>query len=137
MKKTKLDEMLVEFAAIYRQKLSQYALDIYVEALAEYNIDEISKAIEELAKTCKFFPVPAEFIEKLAGEPARALLGHEKLEAAGLRKTLNRTISVREYLNHREDLVAEAAKLPKRREMTAQEYDAWIIAEYAKMEGQK
>lgn len=47
--------------------LSERAIDIYFDTLREYPIDLVINGIKQCNKTCKFFPRPADIIEKIDG----------------------------------------------------------------------
>lgn len=47
--------------------LTEKTIELYFNTLIEYAIDYIIPAIQECNKTCKFFPRPADIIEKIEG----------------------------------------------------------------------
>lgn len=63
--KTEVLKLLAGLSEVYDKPLSEMALDIYWNALKEYSLDEVKRAVNNIVQTHKYatFPKPAEFIE--------------------------------------------------------------------------
>lgn len=63
--KPKLFELLAGLSEIYDKSLSESVLDIYWNALKDYSLEDVKKAVNNIVATHKYatFPKPAEFIE--------------------------------------------------------------------------
>ena len=69
----KFRENMAIFGAIFDKKIPIQYFDIYWEVLKPYNDKECVLAFGKVVKTCKFFPKPADLIEKLEeGKPQAA-----------------------------------------------------------------
>lgn len=62
--KPKLFELLAGLSEIYDKSLSETVLDIYWNALKDYSLEDVKKAVNNIVQTHKYatFPKPAEFI---------------------------------------------------------------------------
>src|SRR5262245_13750199 len=60
---------LTVLAEVFHEALSDVRLEGYWKALDDLSINEIRSASRHAARTCKFFPKPAELREALMGTP--------------------------------------------------------------------
>jgi len=69
----KFVELLAGLGEIFDKKISKVFIEIYWEALKEYSLDDIKKAVNNIIKTHVYatFPKPAQFIEYI--EPSEEL----------------------------------------------------------------
>jgi hypothetical protein len=59
-------DKIASMAVLYGQAQTQQRITMYVELLAKYDCFSISRALDEIAVTSKFFPSLAEIIENIA-----------------------------------------------------------------------
>lgn len=59
---------LIELGELYDVTLTESKLLLYFEALSEADLDFVLGAILQAARTCKFFPKPAELITLIRGD---------------------------------------------------------------------
>jgi len=67
----KFSELLFGLGEMYNQKFSQIVVDLYYNALKNYDFEQINKAAQDCIKTHKYssMPKPAHFIEMIDGDP--------------------------------------------------------------------
>lgn len=68
--KKRILQLLLATAEVLRGELSEPAQEMYLSVLMQYDDDEITKALNECVRECRFFPVPADIIERIEGTPA-------------------------------------------------------------------
>jgi hypothetical protein len=59
---------LAAAGVIHNREVSEFLIDVYIEALKGYDISDCTKALSRLIKTSKFMPKPADIIEVLEGD---------------------------------------------------------------------
>jgi hypothetical protein len=65
--KKKILQLLLATAEVLRGELSEPAQEMYLSVLMQYDEDQITKALNECVRECRFFPVPADIIERIEG----------------------------------------------------------------------
>lgn len=91
--RTEFEIILIALAEIHDKTLSPPQLDLYFNALADFDIATIRKIANNLAKTSKFFPKPADFREQiLPNLDAQASLAWDKLYTAFINAGVYRSV---------------------------------------------
>lgn len=68
---------------LFDKALSEHTVSLYWEALKDYSDQDIMKAFNVAAKSCRFFPKPVDLIECIDGEKSdKSLLAWEKVYKA-------------------------------------------------------
>ncbi len=66
--------------AIERKKPNDETIKLYFHLLADYDLEDVLKALMQTAVSCRFFPKPVEIIEHISGsQDEKALLAWERL----------------------------------------------------------
>lgn len=68
---TILANELRTLALIFNHDTTKEVIQAYVRVLSKYNFDATKKAIAWAVENCKFFPKPAELIERISPAPTR------------------------------------------------------------------
>jgi hypothetical protein len=63
------NESLTVIAEAFDMKLSPQRINLYFEALADFDWSQVERALGRAIKTCKFFPKVAEILELIEGSP--------------------------------------------------------------------
>ena len=76
-------EYLTGLAEALKGKLSEMKIKIYFEALKDIPLEGFKQAVSNIARTSKFFPVPAEIREAIFGRPEdQAVIAVDKIQGA-------------------------------------------------------
>ena len=59
---------LAAAGVIHNREVSEFLIDVYLEALKGYDMGECTQALNRLIKTSKFMPKPADILEALEGD---------------------------------------------------------------------
>lgn len=99
--KRKVFGELVVLSAIFEAEKTKQVLNSYVEALAEFDYQEISEALTWATKNCKWFPKPCELIERISPKPQRVDADYEAGEIISCinRFGIYRSLEVMNYLS--------------------------------------
>ena len=62
---TRLSSMLIATSGLYGTNLSPGAILLYIESLKDLEYEDVSKAMSDHIRESKFFPKPAEIIERI------------------------------------------------------------------------
>jgi hypothetical protein len=72
---------LAAAGVIHNREVSEFLIDVYLEALKGYDISDCTQALNRLIKTSKFMPKPADILEALEGDThAQALTAWPEVE---------------------------------------------------------
>jgi len=75
------NKIFTPLGIIFEKSVSKELVKIYYELLKGYSDEQIDRALNITAKTCKFFPKPAEIIETIEGNQSeKSLLAWEKVK---------------------------------------------------------
>lgn len=64
---TRFAELFMGLCEVFDKKYSPLLMDVYYQALNDFEFKQIEKVVNNIVKTCRFFPKPAEFVEAITG----------------------------------------------------------------------
>lgn len=68
-KREALTEILVAFGELHQREISPMVVDVFLDALGKFSIEELQAAGRRLLASERFFPKPVDFIEAIQGSP--------------------------------------------------------------------
>ena len=79
----KFNSTILSMASLFDKELTEDLLDLYWSALNDLSDEEFSKAANTVARTCKFFPKPADFREQIVPDvDVKASLAYDTVKKA-------------------------------------------------------